>query len=433
MAQSISKILQSNFLKIVLYFIYSALWIVIFPFVSIRLLWKSRKDPDYRKRILERLAIFKYKGNHSGIWFHAVSLGEAIAAIPLISAISKKYPELPITVTTTTPSGSERVVKALGDKVFHVYIPYDIPILIRHFVKKIKPKILVCMETEIWPNLTRISSQQNIPIIICNGRLSKNSARKYANFFIFTQYFFRDLRVLAISKYDARRFMALGVKSNNIVVTGSIKYDLRLPEDFQQRRQKIEKYFNDVEIFLASSTHNNEEEVILNIFCKLKQKHPKLVLFLVPRHPTRAHQLQDLAKKMKINSVLRTELGHISGNFDVIIGNTIGELLTFYSFAKVVFIGGSLIKRGGHNPLEAAIFGKAIITGKYVFNFTKIYNVLQKNKACIISEEEELIDHIEDVLSNDNSRMELERNSKKVFEENGGALNVQIDYIQKFL
>ncbi len=403
------------------------------PFVSIRLLWKSRLDPEYRKRMFERLGIFCYRGRQQGIWFHAVSLGEVIAVIPLINKISKKYPDLEVIVTTTTPSGSERVMKILGAKVFHVYIPYDIPFCLKLFLRKIKPKLLVCIETEIWPNLIKIANSQHIPVIICNARMSKRSARKFAKFAIVTRAFFRELRILAISKCDAKRFNFLGAKVNNITITGSIKYDLRLPDDFVERREKLEKYLGDREIFLVSSTHHNEEEIILDIFKAIKEKYPELILFLVPRHPTRAHRIYDLACEMKFNTILRTELGTLSGNTDVILGNTIGELLLFYSFAKVVFIGGSLIEHGGHNPLEAAIFGKAIVTGTHIFNFAKMYNILKRNQACIISEQNALSQHLEDILSNTTYRKNLEQNSKKVFEDNGGALDRQLEYIERFL
>ncbi len=275
--------------------------------------------------------------------------------------------------------------------------------------------------------------ERNIPILVNNARMSKKSARGYAALSYLSRHMFLNLNIAAISTADAKRFEFLGVPKNNIQVTGSIKYDLTLPSDFEENKKKIDKFLGDKKIFVAASTHSGEEELILKAYQKLKLKYDDLILFLVPRHPNRADSIVTMALDMQFKAILRSDLEDIAENTNVIVGNTIGEMLLFYSIANIVFVGGSLIPHGGHNPLEAAIFGKAIITGEHVFNFHEMYKLFNKKHGCVITNSDRLYEDLDKVLSNDQLKEKLELRSKSIFEDNGGALQRQMNLVSKWL
>lgn len=428
--------LQDNFHQIIrtfVYFVYSAAWILLLPMASIRLLYKSRTDHNYRKRWLERFGFFQYNGQKNGLWCHAVSLGEVIAAVPIIKKIKKDIPDLPIIVTTTTPAGSSQVRRMLGEEVTHVYCPYDASFCVNSFLKKVSPKMLLLIETEVWPNAIRLAYKSGIKIILANARMSKRSARKYFRFAWFTRDIFSRLKVMAISKADAKRLKLLGVSSNSVTITGSVKYDLTLPDDFAQKSRALAPYLQSRDILVIASTHANEEEIILGHAHSILQKSPNLLIFLIPRHPPRASEVKKIAEEKGFSTVLRTNLNELKNDTNIIIGDTIGEMLLFYSYAKVIFIGGSLIKHGGHNPLEAAIFGKPIFSGKHVFNFHEIYNLLYKSNGCEFIGSDNFADKIISVLADENIQTVMGNNAKNTFISLGGALDKQVDIIKNAL
>lgn len=402
-------------------YLYSLVITLALPFIFFRLLWRSRKVPAYRSRWLERLGVFKNPGlTANGIWLHAVSVGEVVAAVPLINALLAAYPGMPIIVTTTTPTGSERLRQALGDKIFHVYMPYDLTWALKLFLNIIKPRCLIIMETELWPNLLHLCKQKNIPVIIANARLSDKS---FAGYFRFKKIISNILNqityVAAQSQLDAERFILLGMPADKVQAVGNLKFDVKINPIVNSRL-----VVNNRTILVAASTHAGEEEQVLQAFNNVKKQQSDLLLILVPRHPDRFNTVAKLLEKNNLNYVRRSSGDAISQNVAVLLGDTMGELNIFYSVADIAFVGGSLMPIGGHNLLEPAAFGVPIITGPYYSNFKEITNkLLQADGLRIINNPVQLADQIVEWLDDENIRKQIGVNANAMIEQNRGALS----------
>ena len=269
--------------------IYTLFYWLLLPFILFRLLWRSRKAPAYRRRWLERFGIFNSEVKPGSLWVHAVSLGEVIAAVPLINEFRKQYPDEPVTITTMTPTGSERVKAVYGDSVLRVYVPYDIPLLIQKFINKVKPRLLVIIETELWPNLLYVCNKNHLPVLLANARLSERSARNYARVKTITAQMLQNISKIAVqTKAEADRYIGLGLPPDRITVTGSIKFDIRIPQDLEDKAAGLRRLLGiDRRIWVAASTHEGEEEQVLKAYAKIRQHFPNALLILVPRHPER--------------------------------------------------------------------------------------------------------------------------------------------------
>ena len=303
---------------------------------------------------------------------HAVSVGETLAAVPLVKALQQQYPQLPITITTTTPTGSERVQAAFGDSVQHVYGPYDLPWLVRHFLRQLQPRLCLIMETELWPNLLAGCAAAKVPVVLVNARLSKRSARGYARVGALTRGMLADLSLIAAQeRSDARRFVRLGMAAEKVVVTGSIKTDVVVTDSqrelgFQLRAQLEASHRRYVVI--AASTHAGEDEMVLDAFAQVRGARPDAALILVPRHPERFDAVAALIAARDF-AMARRSRNDATEATAVLLGDSMGELMAFYAAADVAFVGGSLVPRGGHNLLEPAALAMAIVQGPHTFNF----------------------------------------------------------------
>lgn len=366
--------------------LYSLLLYLIFPFVIIRLFWRSRANPAYRQRISERLGFVAKDSDKPIIWLHAVSVGETIAAKPLIQALIVKYPDYRMLVTSTTPTGSDRV-KALfldensngvSNRVAHLYFPYDLPEIVARFLKRIKPQALIVVETEIWPNLYAACQRKNIPITIVNARLSKQSTKAYSRIRPLVAETLARVELIAVrSKMDAESFKQLGATDKQIQIEGNIKYDFQLdPEQSKKGKLWREQWGTERKVWVAASTHAGEDEVLLAVYRSLLVSFPDLILVLVPRHPERfdkVFQLCDSFHKEGIKALRHSQLmGYHNQSFNIIVGDSMGEMQSWYAAANIVFIGGSLVATGGHNPLEATAMAVPVVSGQYMFNFEDI-------------------------------------------------------------
>lgn len=415
---------------------YTLIFYLILPFVFIRLWFKARKNSVYLERWQERLGFVKSSLPAGGIWLHAVSVGESIAAIPLIKQLRHIYPECPIIVTNETPTGAERIQVGLGNEVTQCHLPYDVPFAIKRFLKQIKPRLLILMETELWPNLLHICAKQNIPIFLANARLSERSAKRYQQIINITLPMINKLtKIAAQTEADASRFIALGYPAERIAITGSIKFDLAMPADliekaYQLRHQLGEKRL----VWIAASTHEGEEEQLLAAFAKVRQELPQSLLLLVPRHPERFNTVALLCQQKGHAIVRRSENKICAENISVFIGDSMGELLLFYAASDLAYIGGSLVKKGGQNPLEAAALGLPLLTGPHTFNFAFISEELQKRGAEIkIINSVELANKVIELLENKSLRNSMGEKGQKFVEENRGAVNKQINLIKEIL
>ena len=417
--------------------IYTLLLYLIQPFVWLKLLWRSRKAPAYRQRWLERYGFCKNKVKPNGILVHAVSVGETIAAIPLIKALQQKYPQLPITVTTMTPTGSERVKSLLKDSVSHVYLPYDLPGAIKRFLKTTKPKIIIIMETELWPNLISQCYKQKIPLIIANARLSERSAARYGKLGKAVKQIFSKISMVAAqNQHDGERFVSLGLPTDHLAITGSIKFDINLSNEQRQKINQLKQQWQlNRPVLIAASTHSGEDEIILTAFKKLLLKHANLLLILVPRHPERFKTVEKLISDSGFNYLKRSTNQIPTEQTQIVLGDTMGELVELYAMADIAFVGGSLVKQGGHNPLEPALHHIAIITGEYFFNFQVICEQLIEAQGMIVctNSADDLYSSIDCLLNDNSSRNRLGENAYLVLKQNQGALSRLLTVINQYL
>lgn len=355
--------------------LYTVLFHLALPLILVRLFWRSRRAPAYSKRIGERLAIGLPAFKPGGIWIHAVSVGESIAAAPMIRELSARYPQLPITVTCMTPTGSERIKALFGDTVQHCYLPYDLPWAASRFLQRLQPKLAVVMETELWPNHIHQCARRGIPVALANARLSERSARGYARFARLTAPMLAELSLIAVqTEAEAVRFRQLGARDASVKVTGSIKFDLSIDSTLSTQATALRQQWGAASrpIWIGASTHTGEDEILLAAHRQLLGAHPDALLILVPRHPERFGSVHELCRKQGFATVRRSLGEPPLAQTQVLLGDTMGELLFLFALADVAFVGGSLVPTGGHNLLEPAALGKPVLTGPHLFNFLDI-------------------------------------------------------------
>ena len=351
--------------------IYSLLFALVIPLEIIRLLIRSRKAPDYRSRWGERFALSLPEAQTGTIWFHTVSVGETLAALPVIKHVLNQYPDRPVLVTTMTPTGSERVWAALGDSVTHCYAPYDLPNAMVRFYQHFNPEVLFIMETELWPNMIHEAHVRQVPVVLMNARMSQKSANGYRRFDTLTRDMLNKLAHIAVqNETDARRFVELGANPDSMTVTGNIKFDLKTPDDLDQKLEVFKTHLHQRPVWLAASTHLGEDEIVLSAHKKLLQQYPDACLIIVPRHPERFEAVFQLCREQNYNVQRRSRNEWPIG--EVYLGDTMGELLQFCTLADMTFMGGSLIENGGHNCLEVSAFAKPVMSGPHDFNFAEI-------------------------------------------------------------
>lgn len=405
--------------------LYQVLLYLIQPLIWLRLLLRSRKAPAYRKRWGERYGFCKGKVVPQGILLHSVSVGETLAAVPLVRALRHHYPDLPITVTTMTPTGSERVRSAFGDDVYHVYLPYDLPGSVNRFLKTVDPKLVIIMETELWPNLISKLHQRKIPLIIANARLSERSAAGYQKLGSFVKTMLQKITLIAAqNQEDGERFIELGLKRSHLHVTGSLKFDISVTPELAARAVALRRQWAAHRpVWIATSTHEGEETIILETHKKLLTQFPQLLLILVPRHPERFPKAEQLTREAGLKYTLRSTDAVPDAQTQVVIGNTMGELMLLYGIADLAFVGGSLVERGGHNPLEAAAHAIPVIMGPHTFNFKNICAKLDQAEGLItVTDSESMATAIASLLNDEDYRRYYGRHAVEVLHENQGAL-----------
>lgn len=413
--------------------LYTVCFYLALPFILLRLFWRARTQPHYLKNWRERLGYLSKSVPKKAIWIHAVSMGETIAATPLIKALQQRHPEIPILVTTGTMTGSERAHTALGDKVTHLQFPYDLPATIQRFLAATQPRCLILIETELWPNLQHYCGQHNIPVMLANARLSERSVNGYRRINRLTCEMLANISLLAVqTQVEADRFIQLGIDPSHIHVTGSIKFDLEIPADLITRATQLrQEWGKERLIWIAASTHETEEEIILEAYKKVQQQLPNILLVLVPRHPERFTRVANLCKKQGYSIILRSEKQPCNAATQIFIGDTMGELLLFYGASDIAFVGGSLVATGGHNPLEPAALGLPVIMGPHLFNFAAISQQLQNVDAMlVIHNTEELATQVNEILQNKSRLQQMGENGKKFVAQNRGALQKHVELIE---
>jgi len=419
--------------------LYTALFYLGLPLVAIRLWLRSRKAPAYAKRIGERFSYGMPSLRPEGIWVHAVSVGESIAAAPMIRALLQRYPQLPITVTCMTPTGSERIqaLFASEPRIQHCYLPYDLPCAAARFLDHAKPKLAVIMETELWPNHIHQCAKRGIPVALANGRLSERSARGYGRFSKLTAPMLAEMSFFAVqTEAEAQRFRDLGARPQTVEVTGSIKFDLTIDPQLLQRAHELRGQWQALErpVWIAASTHEGEDEVVLDAHRRLLANYPNALLILVPRHPERFNSVFELCQREGFATVRRSTGANVEADTSVLLGDTMGELLFLYALADSAFVGGSLVPNGGHNLLEPAALAKPVLSGPHLFNFLDI--AAQLREAGALAE----VDDAEGLAVEVQRLFELPRDAQRMAEaglavmrRNQGALQRLLDGLGRLI
>ncbi|MBK5413647.1 lipid IV(A) 3-deoxy-D-manno-octulosonic acid transferase [Pseudomonas sp. TH31] len=419
--------------------LYTVLFYLGLPLVAIRLWLRSRKAPAYAKRIGERFSYAMPAMKPGGIWVHAVSVGESIAAAPMIRALLQRYPALPITVTCMTPTGSERIQALFANepRIQHCYLPYDLPCAAARFLDRVQPTLAVIMETELWPNHIHQCARRGIPVALANARLSERSAKGYGRFHKLTGPMLAEMSLFAVqTEAEAERLRSLGARAETVEVTGSIKFDLTIDPQLPLRATELRGQWQAMErpVWIAASTHEGEDEVVLAAHQQLLASHPDTLLILVPRHPERFNSVFELCKRQGFATVRRSSGEPVTADTSVLLGDTMGELLFLYALADSAFVGGSLVPNGGHNLLEPAALAKPVLSGPHLFNFLEIAAQLRSAGALAeVDDAEGLALAVQRLFELPRDAQRMAEAGLKVMRTNQGALQRLLDGLGRLI
>lgn len=384
----------------------------------------------YREGIKERFGFInedeiKSLTTNSIIWFHAVSVGETKAVLPLIKRLKQKHPGVKVVFSTVTATGNAIAAKE-GSELFDslIYFPLDFYWVVNRVARKLKPKVFVVVEKEIWPNILRVLKEKKVPVMVINGSISDRSFQRYRFFGFFFRRIFRNISCfLAQTKNDGGKAAALGMEPPRVVVAGNIKFDIDPPDWNPLEKDTLLKKLNitaNDKIIVAGSTHAGEEEIILNVFQRLKQEFSELKLILAPRHPERFDEVERLIPAKGLSVIRRSR--EKDGKHEVILLDTIGELCNFYSISTIAFVGGTLVDIGGHNLLEPAYYKRPVIYGPYLKSYVEMADMLEREGGGIrVNNGEEFFNQARQLLCDENYRDKAGNAAYSVVLANKGA------------
>ena len=415
--------------------LYTALFSILLPVYFLRLCWKGLNNREYLYRWSERLGLSKNKpsAGKSIIWIHAVSVGEVNASMSLLRKLIEDFPGAEILVTTTTPTGSKLLLEKLGSKIKHQYLPVDIPFFINLFLKKWQPKMLILIETEIWPNLLSSCKKEGVYTALVNARLSEKSKINYLKYSALITPILDSLDLL-LAQFESDKSRFKEITTRKIGLCGNLKFDQEVPEELYEISQSIRQSWAIEEKFrptlIASSTHEGEEEIILDAFKKIYKQLPNSLLIIVPRHLERFSKVKQIIKNSGLAFATRSKKSEVTNNIQVLLGDTIGELNFLYSLADVAFVGGSLIDHGGQNLLEPSAQSLALLSGPSLRNFSDISDQLIRKKALkIVHSADEISEQFLGLIDNSVILQSKGKAALEVFTENRGALEIIFDHL----
>ena len=417
--------------------LYSLILYLSVPLVLLKLLLRGVKNPGYLERISERFGFMsKPASGLPVIWVHAVSVGEVRTAGALVNRLLRTFPRCQVLMTTITPTGAEQVRQLFDGKVAHRYLPYDLPHGVRGFLRAVNPRMLIIMETEIWPNLLYYCKRFGVPAVLVNARLSAESYRGYLRFRRFSANTLQALsHIAAQSDEDAGRFLSLGVRPGNISVAGNLKFDVEMPHGVTDQADALRRFLSvDRPVWIAASTHEGEEKLVLEAFRRVRETLADCLLIIAPRHPERFDNVYNLCRRQGFVAVKRTDDGlYDQRKTDVYLVDTLGELPVFYGCSDTAFVGGSLVPAGGHNVLEAARLGIPVISGKHTFNFREIISLFKVGDALIVvSDSSELAASVVRLLLDVNLRRGYGERGKRMVDQNQGAMDLVMSLLNEY-
>jgi len=426
-------------------FIYTlALWFLL-PYICLRLLWRARKQPEYLHHIAERFGFYSIQSNKPVIWLHAVSVGETRATQSLVNRLCANYPDHQILLTHTTPTGRAASEQLYGDSLLRVYLPYDYPFAVRGFLLRFRPKLGILMETEIWFNLIRSCQISSTPLLLLNARMSEKSARGYARFTRLTRNALVNLSAVAAQTVDdAMRLSDLG--AINVSVMGNLKFDIEPPPEMLELGKQLREQFGLTrKIFLAASTRDGEEELLLDA---LKNIHiPDLLLVIVPRHPQRFAVVASMLEQRGISFQRRSKMAQagmplkgssqyiqVTSQFQVVLGDSMGEMFAYYASADLAFIGGSLLPFGGQNLIEACAVGTPVLVGPHMYNFAEATRLaISTGAAIMITDVTDLVTVVQRLFQNPNTLLLMRQQCAGFVGSNRGATEKALQLVKQHL
>jgi 3-deoxy-D-manno-octulosonic-acid transferase len=414
-------------------FVYQLLVYLATPFVFLFWVWRGFTRKGYHDRLGQRFGFGLPDIPGGSVWVHAVSVGEVQAAAPLIKALKERFPELAVVVTTVTPTGAERVERLFGSEVTHCFAPFETPGAVRRFFDRIRPRIAVIVETELWPNLYAECGRRRVPLVLASARISPRSVARYRHLTpLFREALSHGIVIGAQSEQDAERFRDLGAAPARTFVTGNIKFDVEIDETLGGRgRAFAAEHFPGRSVWIAASTHAGEEEIVLAAHRRLLEHVPDALLVLVPRHPERFGAVGELVAQQGFDCVTRTSGERCREDTAVFLGDTMGELPLFYAASDIAFVAGSLVPIGGHNLLEPAAVGLPILTGPHLFNAEDIAEMFVEQGACrIVENEEGLALALAELFADESLRRDMGERARQLLLDNRGALRRLLDLLE---
>jgi 3-deoxy-D-manno-octulosonic-acid transferase len=418
-----------------MYHLYNVLVYFAAPVAILVHLLRSLRDPSYRGGLRER---FGFGPALPGplIWVHAVSVGEVQAAQPLIAQLRARHPGFGMLLTTVTPTGAARARLLFGDQVHLRYVPFDLPGSVRRFFDRVRPRLAMILETELWPNLYGECGRREVPLVLASARISPRSVGKYRRLVpLFRKTLSHGIVIAAQSDSDAERFRTIGANPARTHVTGNIKFDFQPPTGIEEQgRRWRERNAPGRPLWVAGSTHEGEEAIVLDAHRRVMERFPDALLVLVPRHPQRFEGVRDLLAKRHDRAAHRSTRAAISPSTSVLLGDTMGELMMFYAAADVAFVAGSLVPIGGHNLLEPASVGRPVITGPNNFNGEEIAQLLMDaGAAFVVADTEQLAHAVTGLLGNAELRGTMGAAGRAVLDSNRGALDRLLTLVDPLL
>ncbi|WP_313271616.1 lipid IV(A) 3-deoxy-D-manno-octulosonic acid transferase [Stenotrophomonas sp.] len=404
--------------------LYSAVLYLLLPITVYHLVWRGFRVREYFRRWDERYASYPPADGRTYVWLHAVSVGEVNAAAALVNTLRAQRPDLRWVITTITPTGSQRVRALWGEAVDHVYLPYDVPGAVNRFLGHFKPNLALILETELWPNMLFGCRDRGIPVYILNARLSARSLKGYR---LLRALVGRALRtvtcVAAQSQEDAQRFVELGARPDQVLALGNLKFDMHPPDPAPMLAGFAQHVAAGRPVWIAASTHEGEEQAVVDMQAALLQRHPQALLLWAPRHPERFAKVEALVREQGWRVATRKLQQWPQADTQVFVIDTLGELMGFYACAQVAFVGGSLQPIGGHNLLEPAAMGTAAVTGPHLHNFSEISRRMNEAGALrICADAAEVGQAVELLLDNDVLREQMIAIGRALVANGRGAL-----------
>lgn len=418
--------------------LYSLLVWLTFPVSLLRLTWKSHHDPAYRRRWRERLAWYpglELPTARPRVVFHAVSVGEVHAAQPLIEAFMEQHPDHAVLVTTSTPTGSERVHALFGYRVEHVYLPWDLGFAVKRFLARYRPCLLVLLETELWPNLIRQCGKRDCPVVLANARLSAKSFSAYRRLGSLIRRTLGGVTAVAAqSDSDAKYFLGLGLPEPRLETTGSLKFDVRLAPGQLEQARALRRSWPQRHVWIAASTREGEDARVLEACQRILDVLPDTLLLLVPRHPERFHSAGVLAQRQGLAVQYFSEMDELAADTQVLIGDTMGDMALYYGLADVAFVGGSLVPTGCQNLIEPASLGLPVLAGPSLFNFLHVSALLVRaGGMLVVQDPADLAHQVLGLLQDEARRQRMSAAALGEVRRNQGATDRQLAVLKRCL